>query len=202
MSQQFSLFGQAPRVQHHDLPDATVWLIEDFLDPDAARRWMTRLCTAIPWRQEHITLFGSTHPLPRLTCWIGDPGCTYTYSGLTQHPQPWGILAPLRQQISARVGTHFTAALANRYRSGSDTVSWHADDEPELGVNPTIASLSLGATRRFVLKHRTREARLALELPPGSLLVMSGTTQQHWLHSLPRTRKPVGERINLTFRRL
>ena len=200
MSQQVTLFTKTPRVQHFALPDATVWLVDGFLAAPDANRWMQHLTTTLPWRQEHITMFGRQHPLPRLTCWIGDAGRDYAYSGIEQQPSPWGSLAPLRQQISSRTGVHFTSVLANRYRCGNDTVSWHADDEPELGLNPTIASLSLGATRRFAMKHKTKDTRLTLELLPGSLLVMSGAMQQHWLHSLPRTRKPVGERINLTFR--
>jgi alkylated DNA repair dioxygenase AlkB len=112
-------------------------------------------------------------------------------------------LRPLRERLSRELGVEFNSVLANRYRDGRDCMGWHSDAEPELGPAPVIASVSLGAMRRFVLKHRGEpERKLALELPHGSLLVMRGETQRHYRHALPRTAKPVGERVNLTFRRI
>lgn len=139
-----------------------------------------------------------------MSCWIGDSGACYRYSGVRHEPVPWPeVLQPLRDRLIRETGIRFNSVLANLYRNGHDCMGWHSDDEPELGKQPVIASLSLGATRRFVFKHRREPARkLALELPHGSLLVMHGDTQATWRHALPRTRKPVGPRINLTFRRI
>jgi alkylated DNA repair dioxygenase AlkB len=129
---------------------------------------------------------------------------SYRYSGTEFEPRAWpGILLTIRARLADELGLDFNSVLANRYRDGRDAMGWHSDDERELGSAPTIASLSLGATRRFVLKHRLHpERKLALDLPRGSLLVMSGATQRHYRHALPRTARPVGERINLTFRRI
>ena len=147
-------------------------------------------------------MFGRTIPQPRLTCWMGDPGCDYAYSGVRYAPAPWTpAAARLRAQVEAACGVRFNAVLLNRYRTGSDSMGWHADDEPELGDAPTIASVSLGAARRFDLQHRKRKAeRRRLSLTHGSLLVMAGTTQACWKHRIPKTTAPIGERVNLTFR--
>ena len=128
----------------------------------------------------------------------------YRYSGARFEPRPWpDALLLVRARLCEALQVDFNSVLANRYRDGRDAMGWHADNEPELGPQPVIASLSLGATRRFVLKHRGDPSRkLALDLPHGSLLVMSGATQRNYRHALPRTARPVGERINLTFRRI
>lgn len=175
-----------------------------WLDAGAAAALLSALREAIPWEVHRVRLFGREHDSPRLSCWIGDPGASYRYSGARFQPNPWpAMLLPIRERLAQELGIEFNSVLANRYRDGRDAMGWHGDDERELGAAPVIASLSLGATRRFVLKHRRLPGRkLALELPPGSLLVMAGRTQQHYRHALPRTGKPVGERINLTFRRV
>lgn len=162
---------------------------------DADRLW-GGLRERIPWEVHRIRLFGREHASPRLSCWIGDPGTGYRYSGSYFEPRPWPPeLAGPRERLAAEFGAGFNSVLANLYRDGSDCMGWHSDDEAELGSAPVIASVSLGATRRFVLKHRG-EPRHALEiaLPHGSLLVMSGATQRNYRHALPRTAKPVGER--------
>lgn len=163
-----------------------------------------RLRADIQWREEEIIIFGERKRVPRLVAWHGDPGVAYTYSGAHHEPEPWTApLAGLRARIESLSGQNFNAVLLNLYRSGADGMGWHADDEPELGVNPVIASVSLGATRRFRLRHRRRkELTRDLDLAHGSLLLMAGTTQHHWLHALPKTARAVGERINLTFRRV
>lgn len=185
-----------------DIPlrDGTLWLWEDFLAETAALR--AALTLEVPWRQEHVRMFGRTIPMPRLTCWMGDPDCSYTYSGVRYAPTPWTpTVADLRQRVVAATGAPLNAVLLNRYRSGRDAMGWHADDEPELGPEPTIASLSLGAARRLDLAHRTRkDERLRVVLSDGSLMVMAGSTQEHWKHRIPRTSRAIGERINLTFR--
>lgn len=154
----------------------------------------------IDWQQHRITLFGRDIPCPRKSAWIGDPNAVYRYSGMQLQPAPWTwLLMNLRDRVERLAGARFNSVLLNLYRDGRDSMGWHADDEPELGECPTIASLSLGAPRRFSLR-RPDNPGLRLMLAPGSLLIMAGQTQKHWQHAVPKTRKAVGERINLTFR--
>lgn len=161
------------------------------------RERMRVLLDSLPLRAEKIRIYGATHPLPRLTSWHGD--ASYRYSGKTFKPEPWtDELVLIRDRLEELTGTRFNSVLANYYRDGSDTVSWHADDEPELG--PEIASVSLGARRRFMLKHRETGTKVEFLLGEGNVLVMGGALQKHWVHSVPRTKKKVGARLNLTFR--
>jgi alkylated DNA repair dioxygenase AlkB len=165
---------------------------------------MRRLWDELPWSQELYHRGGRVIPAPRLTSFHGDPGCGYTYSGIAYEPAPWTEeLSLLRARCEARSGVAFNCGLCNLYRDGRDSVGWHADDEPELGPSDddiAIGSDSLGAPRRFVLKHRRDGRRLAFELGHGSLFVMRGRTQRLWLHALPKTQKPCEPRLNLTFR--
>jgi alkylated DNA repair dioxygenase AlkB len=171
-----------------------------FLGPQEANQLFDELQSATPWRQEK-TSWG--RPLPRLTAWYADPGLTYSYSGVTHHGLAWTrSLAALRRRVEEEAGDVFNSLLLNYYRDGRDSIGFHADDEPELGRNPVVPSVSLGATRRFVLRHGRSGERLQFELTHGSLLVMAGTLQHHWKHALPRARGAVGARINLTFRRI
>lgn len=158
----------------------------------------------IDWEVHRLKLFGREVESPRLSRWIGDPGASYRYSGVRFEPASWPrALNAIRKAVSAASGEDFNSVLANLYRDGNDTMGWHSDDEPELGAQPIIASLSLGASRRFVLKSRAKGGdKLELELPHGSLLVMRGETQKNYRHSLPRTKRATGERMNLTFRRI
>lgn len=156
---------------------------------------------AITWRQETIRMFGRTLPLPRLTAWYGDPAAVYVYSGIRNEPSPWiPALESLKDRVTELTSSPYNSVLVNRYADGSQSMSWHADDEAALGPTPAIASVSLGATRRFLLKGKQHDRRLELGLPHGSLLLMAGRLQEEWVHALPRTRKPVGLRINFTFR--
>ncbi len=164
---------------------------------------MNALQEEIPWKQEHIKLFGKTHPTPRLTAWHGDTHCVYKYSGVVNQPFPW---TPSLLTIKTRIeslsnGATFNCVLLNFYRDGSDKMGWHSDDEKELGPNPSIASVSFGATRRFDFKHKT-EARnkFSIHLESGSLLLMQGEMQHHWLHQIPTQKRIQEPRINLTFR--
>ena len=187
-----------------DLPHADVALDAAWLAPAEAEALFAGLRDVIPWSVHRIRLFGRDVDSPRLSGWIGDPGTGYTYSGTHFEPNPWPVaLQGIRARLTGELHVDFNSVLANLYRDGRDSMGWHSDDEPELGVQPVIASLSLGATRRFVLKHRSDPSmKLALELPRGSLLLMRGATQANYRHALPRTAKPVGPRINLTFRRI
>jgi alkylated DNA repair dioxygenase AlkB len=177
-------------------------------DPGFARAdeqaWFGQLMAELPWVQELYPRGGRFVRAPRLTSFHGDPGCSYVYAGIAYEPRPFTpLLAQIRGRLRAAIGYDWNSVLVNLYRDGADSVGWHADDEPELGPSRddiAIASLSLGAERRFVLKHRTSGARRAFELGHGALLVMTGRTQQRYVHALPKTQRPVGPRINLTFR--
>lgn len=189
------------------LPQADVRLAAHFLAPAEAAVLLTELTATIRWRHEAIKLFGKEVMQPRLTAWYGDAGAAYRYSGLQLHPEPWTPrLLQLRRQVEAATGATFNSVLLNLYRHGQDSMGWHADDEPELGSEPVIASLSLGSSRRFRLRpHPGRgpaHPPLGVELGSGSLLLMQGPTQRHWQHAVPKTAQPVGPRLNLTFRRI
>jgi len=177
--------------------DGELWLIEAAVaEPE---RVLQRLLTELDWRQDTARIVGREVQLPRLTAWYGDAG--YRYSGIDNSPEPWlPTLLELKATAEDLAGTTFNSVLANLYRDGRDSMGWHSDDERELGVDPVIASLSFGAVRRFRLKHKREPLSLALDLQPGSCLVMAGTLQHHWRHALPKTSKPVGPRVNLTFR--
>ena len=184
----------------------------DGADVALDRQWLSsaegdalfaQLIHAIAWDVHRIRLFGREVDSPRLSCWIGDPEARYRYSGTLFEPHPWPQpLLPVRARLSNELGVAFNSVLANRYRDGRDGMGWHRDDEAELGPRPVIASLSLGATRRFALKSLDGAHRLALDLAHGSLLVMRGQTQARYRHALPKTRRALGERVNLTFRRI
>ena len=154
---------------------------------------------AVAWEQRSVTVFGRIYPQPRLTCWYGE--VPYVYSGLRWEALPMPpLIDRLRQRVEAMIGEGFNSCLCNRYRDGSDSVGWHADDEPLFGGDPVVASLSFGAPRTFKLRRNDRTAEREFVLHHGSLLVMGRGIQREWQHTLPKTRKPCGERINLTFR--
>ena len=185
-----------------DLADAEVTYLPGALARDVADECFRRLRREVDWQQEEIVLFGVKRLVPRLVAWYGDARAVYRYSGVEHRPLPWiAPLAELKGLAESLSGHPFNSVLLNLYRDGRDGMGWHADDEPELGPDPVIASLSLGATRRFRMRHRRRrDQALAIDLEHGSLLLMQGATQHHWLHALPKTTHPAGERINLTFR--
>lgn len=184
--------------------DGEVLLDEVWLSRPEADSLLGALVSGLDWQQERARFGAKSVPLPRLTAWYGDVG--YSYSGVYHPARPWPpLLAELRERAwSAWPGCGVTrkpnSVLVNWYRDGRDSMGWHSDDEPELGSAPTIWSVSLGATRRFLLRRRSSGERLALDLPHGSLLVMAGDCQRAWQHSLPKTTKPLGQRVNLTFR--
>jgi alkylated DNA repair dioxygenase AlkB len=189
--------------QHFNLPGADVRLTR-FCDTDAAQHWFGRLRDEIPWERHRLRLFGREVESPRLSCWIGDPDAVYTYSGTRFAPHAW---TPACNELRGRIGVlcneRYNSVLCNLYRDGRDSMGWHSDDEAELGPRPCIASLSLGAARRFRLRHRRDPAvRLELELAPGSLLVMAGATQRNYRHDLPKSARVTEPRMNLTFRRI
>lgn len=155
------------------------------------------------WVQSTFSIYGRTVPIPRLNAWYSDLGADYAYSGISLQRNDWTPeLVDLKHKIERQTDSAYNAVLANWYRTGQDSVDWHADDEPELGPQPMIASVSLGGERTFKFRHRHNKliAPVSLKLLPGSLLLMSGDTQRNWVHQVPKTKKQVESRINLTFR--
>ena len=183
------------------LPDCEVYYYPEFLNAAECQFFFERLLAEITWQQAQIRMFGKMLPIPRLQAFYGDSDRTYTYSNLQLSPQTWtDDLLAIREKIEQKVQTTFTSVLLNLYRDEHDSMGWHADDEPELGQNPVIASLSLGQTRKFQLKHKTQAHKAQIWLENGSLLLMKGQTQHFWLHQLPKANRPMQPRINLTFR--
>jgi alkylated DNA repair dioxygenase AlkB len=160
------------------------------------------LTNQLTWQQDSITLFGKTYLQPRLTALYANNSNPYSYSNIIMQPKPFSkSLLEIKEKVDTLSEVDFTSCLANLYRNGSDSNGWHADNEKELGDQPVIASVSFGAERYFHLKHRTKKTlKHKIKLEHGSLLLMKGTTQEHWLHQIPKTKKEIGQRINLTFR--
>ncbi len=185
-----------------DLPDAEVAYFPQFFDLAKAEMIFKELNEKTPWQQDNITVYGKTHLQPRLTALYGNDGKPYSYSNITMQPHKWNtILTFIKQEIELVCNESFTSVLLNKYRDGKDSNGWHADNEKELGRNPTIASVSFGAERFFYLKHNeNKNLTQKILLEHGSLLIMKGTTQHFWKHQIAKTAKPIGERINLTFR--
>lgn len=196
-----SLFGAH---QHELLPtdgSATFyeWVLGD-IDPSLL---MQELLESVPWASQTITMFGKQYVEPRRTAWFGDDGASYTYSGITMTPHAWSpVLQSLRKMCEEKSNASFNSVLLNLYRDGNDKMGWHADDEPELGAEPVIASLSLGATRKFRFRHRATREIVECDLPTGSLVVMSGLSQKYWVHEVPQQKRVTSPRINLTFRHI
>lgn len=182
--------------------DAEIEYYPNFFDANRANELFEKLKNEIPWQQDMITVFGKTHPQPRLTSLFGNEGKPYSYSNIVMQPHSWNpLLMFVKNEIEEVCNEHFTTVLLNYYRDGKDSNGWHADNEKELGRNPVIASVSFGAERFFHLQHTTiAEQKLKIKLEHGSLLIMKGTTQHFWKHQIPKTAKDIGARINLTFR--
>lgn len=187
-----------------DLPGAKVIYFSAWLDAYRAQRLLADCLAELHWEQPSIRVAGKTHKIPRQQVWAGDPQAVYRYSGKTFVPVSWpAFLLPVKMELERQCDCQFNSALLNWYRSGADGMGFHADDEPELGHQPVIASLTLGGPRRFVLKHKqaTYPAR-EIQLQHGDLLVMGGDTQKHWIHGVPKTKKWCDERVNITFRKI
>lgn len=190
-----------PPCRRLELPDADVRYWPQAVAAARAGHLFASLRARIDWQQEHVVIFGQRRLVPRLVAWHGDADAQYTYSGTAHEPRAWTPeLQELRAVAETLTGHRYNSVLLNLYRDGRDGMGWHADDEAELGRDPAIASFSLGATRRFRLRHRRSRHVVDLELEHGSLLSMAGETQHHYVHAVPKTARDVGERINLTFR--
>jgi len=178
--------------------------LADWLPVEESNALFNRLLSDTRWEQPSLMLYGKEHPIPRLQSWLGDDEYRYRYSGKDFVSERWPqSLAELARRISDAADCQFNSVLINLYRDGHDSMGWHADDEPELGKEPVIASLSLGATRDFALRP-TGSTRQAARIPltHGSLMIMKAGMQTHWQHSIPRRARVQDARINLTFRRL
>ncbi|WP_396154892.1 alpha-ketoglutarate-dependent dioxygenase AlkB family protein [Flavobacterium macrobrachii] len=191
-----------PENIHFELPDAEIIYYPDFFGKEKADTFFEKLKAEIPWQQDDITVFGKTYPQPRLTALFGNEGKPYSYSNIVMQPHAWNsLLLFIKNEIEEVCNENFTTVLLNYYRDGKDSNGWHADDEKELGRNPVIASVSFGVERSFHLQHNSiKEQKLKINLEHGSLLIMKGPTQHFWKHQIPKTAKPIGSRINLTFR--
>ncbi|MFN3951821.1 MAG: alpha-ketoglutarate-dependent dioxygenase AlkB family protein [Thermaurantimonas sp.] len=184
-----------------DLVPGMLLLHTGYLTGDESARLYQVLKNEIHWQQHYLTIYGRKIPFPRLMCWMGQAGAAYRFSGNEFTPAEWHAdVLTLKDCLSAFLQADFNSVLLNLYRNGSDSMSWHADDEPELGRQPIIASVSLGAERTFVWKRKSGGASRRVTLPDGSLLVMSGDFQHQFLHALPKTSADTPARINLTFR--
>lgn len=181
--------------------DGEVFLYENIFPKEQAFFYFDQLKSEINWKQEGMKIYGKKILFPRLTAWYAEEGKTYKYSGLLNIPEEFGAcLKEIKSKVEDKCEFKFNSALLNFYRSGQDSMGWHADNEPELGKNPVIASVSIGGGRKMQFKHRKiAKSTINLYLPPNSLLVMQGEAQHHWLHQIPKT-KESNERINITFR--
>jgi len=199
------LLADTDRLERIPIPDAEVYYLGNLelgRDRDAVLR---QLIAEAAWRQDKILVWGKMHRQPRLVAWYGDRGSDYTYSGLRMIPIPWtDLLLDIRRRVETATAAAFNSVLLNYYRNNRDSMGFHSDDEPELGENPAIASVSLGEERTFVLKYRRDQLAkpVRLRLASGSLLLMKGETQRYWKHGILKEARPCGPRVNLTFRQI
>ncbi|GAL89466.1 alpha-ketoglutarate-dependent dioxygenase AlkB family protein [Jejuia pallidilutea] len=189
-------------VENLNLKDANVLYYPTFFSENEANTYFKNLYSKLKWQQDKIKVFGKTYDQPRLTAFFGTNNQPYSYSNITMFPQEFkGDILEIKNAIETELNIYFTSCLANLYRNGKDSNGWHADDEKELGKNPIIASLTFGEERVFHLKHKhDKTLKKKIVLKHGSLLLMQGSTQENWLHQIPKTTRKIGPRINLTFR--
>lgn len=196
------LFENIPNPTKNHLPhDGEVYYHGKILSEDQARNYFNALSEGIEWQHDQAVIFGKKITTKRKVAWYGNSNFSYTYSNSTKHALAWTEeLLELKQLVEKSSGETFNSCLLNLYHSGEEGMAWHSDGEIDLKKNGAIASLSLGAERKFSFKHKNTKQKIDLFLADGSMLIMKGTTQSNWLHSLPKTKKVVTPRINLTFR--
>jgi alkylated DNA repair dioxygenase AlkB len=200
MVTQSSLFTS--QIEQIELPDGGCSFIREYLPENKAWALYEHILEHTQWTQDTLTLYGKTHLAPRMSCWMADAELSYRYSNLTLQPTPWlPQLKELTHLVSTTSGIQFNSVLINHYRDGQDSNGWHADNEPELGPDPIVASLSLGAVRDFRLRHIESKQTLTVPLTHGSLFIMFEGMQTHWQHTIPKRAK-AESRINLTFRKI
>lgn len=187
--------------EHLPMVDADVYLHQEWIDAELADKLLAHFIDELKWDQPTITMFGKQVKVPRMQAWYGDKDSAYAYSGLSMQPLPWeSKLAKLKAYCEQACSCEFNSVLANLYRDGSDSMGMHSDDEPELGQQPTIASVSLGVARRFDFKHKVTKEKVQVLLEHGSLLIMKGHTQRFWQHGINKSKRIHGPRLNFTFR--
>lgn len=199
------LFDSEVKFTNVPLENADISFLVHFPYPMPDRDVFSKLYKDTPWQQEKVVVWGKHHLQPRLTAWYGDPGRSYSYSGTVMYPMPWtDLLLSLKRELENLIEERFNSVLLNLYRDQNDRMGFHSDNEPSLGPDPTIASLSYGATRTLILKHKHRKdlPTKSLCLTSGSLLVMKGETQRNWNHGINKESTPCGPRVNLTFRNI
>lgn len=205
--EQLDIFGnsekssQFPQVGLNVIRDGEFIYYPNFFSKSESDYYLQELTNNVLWKQESMNMYGKRIDFPRLTSWYGDNDKPYSFSGITLSPNPWNKdILSIKNKIENESKVIFNSVLLNRYRSGSDSISWHTDAEKELGKNPVIASANFGETRKFQLRHNSTKEKLEIELKHGSLLIMQGELQHFWQHQVPKSTKPLRERINLTFR--
>ena len=195
------LFAPDPVLMPIPLEDGALAMLSQLPLGISNEQVLARLIAESAWRCERVTVWGKQHRQPRLTAWYGE--AAYAYSGLTLVPTPFSaLLLELKAAVELACGRRFNSVLLNYYRDQHDSMGMHSDDEAELGAEPAIASLSFGATRTFILRHKASKRTVKLDLTSGSLLLMAGTTQSHWTHGINKQSRPAGPRVNLTFRNI
>jgi len=201
---QTHLFSEFNDTKQNLLPcDGAAFYFGQVLDRADAAHYMQTLLAGTDWQYDVVQVFGKTHVTKRQTAWYGDRDYLYTYSGVGRRALPWTAeLLELKTLVENACGHTFNSCLLNLYHSGAEGMGWHSDDEAELGPEPAIASLSLGAERRFAFRHKTLKTDVQILLGNGSLLLMQGKCQSHWHHSLPKALRVKTARINLTFRKI
>ena len=199
---QFDLFGiSEDEKELFQVENGQYIFIPSFFSIEEGNYLFSRLDSTVSWKQEKMNMYGKEVLFPRLTAWYGDSDRPYSFSGITLTPLPWTEeLLQIKRKIETKTSAIFNSVLLNKYRDGSDSISWHTDAEKELGQNPIIASVTFGGTRNFQLRHSNTGEKITLELSHGSLLIMQGELQHFWQHQIPKTKKKVDPRINLTFR--
>jgi alkylated DNA repair dioxygenase AlkB len=200
-----NLFENPLELQRIDMPDADVAYLSEFTGGEPKAELLQHFLRDTPWRAEKITVWGKTYDQPRLIAWYGDPEMRYDYSGVAMDPLSWTAqLLSLKRIADTLAGTTFNSVLLNYYRDHRDSMGLHSDSEPELGLQPGIASFSLGEMRTLIFKHRTRRdlATVRIPLESGSWLIMKGDTQSNWKHGINKQSRPCGPRVNLTFRKI
>ena len=196
------LFSIVRQFESLAVQDADVSILREIEMPNSYDFILRKLIEDIKWRQESVNIYGKVMPQPRLIAWYGDSGKKYDYSGISLTPMPWtDLLREIKRRIEDCTDSTFNSVFLNLYRDHNDSMGFHSDDERELGLEPTIASLTFGATRTFVLKHKKKDLpAIKIPLEAGSVLLMKGGTQRHWKHGIMKQTEKCGPRVNLTFR--
>lgn len=197
------LFDQELRQQNLLPYDGELYYTEHFISEPQADAWFAQLIKDIPWQADQVKIFGKIITTKRMVAWFGDEGLSYTYAGFQKQSLPWTpLLNEVKIKVEDQCGEKFNACLLNLYHDGKEAMGWHRDNEKDLIKHGTIASVSLGAKRKFCFKHLDEKKKLEIPLAHGSLLTMKGIIQDHWQHTLPAMKRIEDARINLTFRQI